>query len=568
MKSQNNNPATFISRFQNLTKKYKVGRNEICNLTSLEHYSLNVPPDREFITAYARAVNHGATEGTSLQEPVPNGFPFRFWSDVDGGNKIIHEEIAVQTCIVLRNMFGRKRNSIHYELATNPTPDPEKGEKAKIWYFDEQGKQFVVNKERAVKINSEVRKLARGQYLDDNYSGNRLIGACKAKVPLDEESMKNSPNPRKKRYDFSKTTYVDGRYFPEDSRGKLSYDLVVKYMPYPILGGEEGQLELTSMTNHWEKHFYDLDREKREKRKGYTNHSTSKLSTEFVRELLDNIGREFCDEYEPWTRIVWGLKHEGDEFYDLAVEWSMKSAKYEDGCADKLWDCELKEGGCTIGTVIHYVKESVSKPEWSAFLAKHGMKLQSAKPQRYDPQEPYYIGDYIREFSGKSYEMSKHEVWDTLFEKLKQCCLVLNESTTKTIVKESRNRPFKIEEKDLRTVYARKTVSYQIETEHTINGEKRVFVTTEKMNLFDPLEDKRLWFDSTAVIPFPPNIQPPIDDSTNRVLNTFGGFKAKFVDKVDMGIIQPVLDHISVVWANRDTQCFQFIMNWRGGIIV
>ena len=44
------------------------------------------------------------------------------------------------------------------------------------------------------------------------------------------------------------------------------------------------------------------------------------------------------------------------------------------------------------------------------------------------------------------------------------------------------------------------------------------------------------------------------------ILNMFPGFKAKLVDKVDMDIVQPLLDHILNIWCRGNAEHFEYVM--------
>jgi hypothetical protein len=158
-------------------------------------------------------------------------------------------------------------------------------------------------------------------------------------------------------------------------------------------------------------------------------------------------------------------------------------------------------------------------------------------------KEKYYIADYIREFSGRTIRKSKKEVWEMLVEKLSKCVLCINSSKLSYVIKESSVTPFRMLE-DLK--YDNRFVYFEHTNEE---GNKK----KGKLKIFEPLEhDRRFWFDLITSIPYVPNIDPPIDDSTNYPLNIFPGFKAQFVADVDMKIINPILNHIKEVIANNN----------------
>lgn len=58
-------------------------------------------------------------------------------------------------------------------------------------------------------------------------------------------------------------------------------------------------------------------------------------------------------------------------------------------------------------------------------------------------------------------------------------------------------------------------------------------------------------------------------DIGHRVLNTFNGFKAKLLEetKVDFTPIQPIIEHLKVVWCNNDESKLKYILSWFAHII-
>lgn len=72
------------------------------------------------------------------------------------------------------------------------------------------------------------------------------------------------------------------------------------------------------------------------------------------------------------------------------------------------------------------------------------------------------------------------------------------------------------------------------------------------------------WFVYKCLVfePYPPGITPPISNG----FNLFRGFKAKLVDKVDLALIQPVLDHFAEGWSGSNKEWNHFILSWFSAI--
>ena len=48
----------------------------------------------------------------------------------------------------------------------------------------------------------------------------------------------------------------------------------------------------------------------------------------------------------------------------------------------------------------------------------------------------------------------------------------------------------------------------------------------------------------------------------DRVLNVFPGYKAQFVEKVNMDIIKTLLRHIHEVWSSKDRETSGWLIKW------
>ena len=78
------------------------------------------------------------------------------------------------------------------------------------------------------------------------------------------------------------------------------------------------------------------------------NLETRSPSQAEVQEILSYIP---ADEYDLWIRVLQGLHDLGDHMLDLAIEWSAKSTKYQQGCVEQKWKTFTSGGGLTWSTV-------------------------------------------------------------------------------------------------------------------------------------------------------------------------------------------------------------------------
>jgi len=73
-------------------------------------------------------------------------------------------------------------------------------------------------------------------------------------------------------------------------------------------------------------------------------------------ELADIIKLKHIKEYHTWTRLVWSLANAECHSYSIAKAMSQRTDNYDEDVFNKLW--QNSKTGCTIGTFLHYAKES------------------------------------------------------------------------------------------------------------------------------------------------------------------------------------------------------------------
>ena len=73
-------------------------------------------------------------------------------------------------------------------------------------------------------------------------------------------------------------------------------------------------------------------------------------------DILDNINIEYIDEYDSWSKMVWGLMNNSKTNKKLARRLSRRSDKFEEDAFLNLWNnCR---SGITIATIYYYSKKS------------------------------------------------------------------------------------------------------------------------------------------------------------------------------------------------------------------
>lgn len=101
------------------------------------------------------------------------------------------------------------------------------------------------------------------------------------------------------------------------------------------------------------------------------------------------------------------------------------------------------------------------------------------------------------------------------------------------------------------------------------NGVKVVDQKIKDMHRFCDLPDMYLDiynnYNGTVFTPYD-CISKDFDSGIN-LYNTYYGFKSDWVDTDDFSLIQPILDHIMLVWANNDKEKYTHIISWIAHII-
>ena len=75
-----------------------------------------------------------------------------------------------------------------------------------------------------------------------------------------------------------------------------------------------------------------------------------------LQDILDNIDIKFVDDYDSWTKIIWGLKNDSKLNKSIAKRFSKRSKKYDEESFLKIWN--NGRYGNSIASVYHYSKKS------------------------------------------------------------------------------------------------------------------------------------------------------------------------------------------------------------------
>tara|TARA_R110000737_G_C14617241_1_gene492201 strand:+ start:27 stop:2423 length:2397 start_codon:yes stop_codon:yes gene_type:complete len=84
--------------------------------------------------------------------------------------------------------------------------------------------------------------------------------------------------------------------------------------------------------------------------------STSGKSSDYLTNIVNNISLKYIDEYDAWIKLLFALKNDSKNNYNLAKSMSKKSTKYDDDKFNEIWNSS--KSGNTIGTVHYYSRKS------------------------------------------------------------------------------------------------------------------------------------------------------------------------------------------------------------------
>ena len=243
-----------------------------------------------------------------------------------------------------------------------------------------------------------------------------------------------------------------------------------------------------------------IERPVKEKKKVVVQRDTKEIlkTLEMIveNEMMGMLSDERANNHDDWMNVGWTLYNIGfgcDEFLDLWTTFSKRCAwKFVDGeCQDK-WS-DMKMGNKTLGSLFYMIKQDAPE-KYTELMQKIHPKLKTMKPTIYDPAEPYYIGDFIEEFSFRKFNEPKEVVHEMLVAKLRKCAASVLAPTI-SVIKEDATNSFKFRPQNLTRDYPGRYVTYV----STVNKLVKNVVTTieqeEKMHIFDPLYcDNRLMF--------------------------------------------------------------------------
>jgi len=303
---------------------------------------------------------------------------------------------------------------------------------------------------------------------------------------------------------------------------------------------------------------------------------------EKVKIALGLLTDDYANNYGLWIEVCFALKNIANEstnnqFSDLWHEFSQRSKKYNHDACNKIWqETKPKEGGITIAS-LYYNAKKCNPEEFKKLFPKKPLNLRVKIPlPPYNVREPYYWYDYVREFHLKKYTVklsSKPDLgpfappppipnWllEILKNKIAKCARYI------ILPGERRWCYFKVSDKN---AYFYETINsnprnhpYRLAVTYEYPEDGKICQVIGYPSIYTPLfECQELWCNNVDFIPFHEDqrINVPKD-----IFNLFPGFAAKLVEWSDekMQLIQPLLNHIRICWANNNEDYYKWMLQW------
>ena len=165
----------------------------------------------------------------------------------------------------------------------------------------------------------------------------------------------------------------------------------------------------------------------------------------------------------------------------------------------------------------------------------------------------YYWYDFHREMTSQVFS-SKDAMLEVFTDRIKRVALVAYNMEDHIVRKISEDNMFQFDKKS-----PRGGVRYM--STDPITGKDRVMRESfaRILDVWGAIDDVPFYnsLDFRPIGAFEEDYIEP-----ERTFNTWTGFKAELVDEVDMDYVQPILNHIKIVWASGDEDIYHYLLCW------
>lgn len=254
-----------------------------------------------------------------------------------------------------------------------------------------------------------------------------------------------------------------------------------------------------------------------------------------------------ADDRTDWRNVLWGIQSEvGEDGLDIAIDFSKRSkAKYV-GSRDVRKTMEDANGSIKVGSLWHWLKEDNLALFNELQGEQHALMKVEEKP--FSLTDEYYLMDFIN--------MLIEKTWDD-FGTLQA---IFNKHVRRALFRTFGGFDWYVKLNEKERFMALRKLPRDIIYYFKIDPKgQRYRVQVRFMELADALINIVPKYDSVIFHPFAPT-EECIEQG--RDMNIWPGFKSRLVECVDMAKIQPILDHINIVWASENKIHYDYILAW------
>jgi hypothetical protein len=256
------------------------------------------------------------------------------------------------------------------------------------------------------------------------------------------------------------------------------------------------------------------------------------LSFAFINARKDEAQSEL-EIKEVWEETIYSLYRHGGGIDASNNVWT------------SLYGAREKLNGYTIKSLHYWAREN---PGY--FFVFRKVKLTNAGIYN-AKDDSYYWGDFRRMITTGVFS-SYQDLQKAFVENFNRVCVVAMKGSDNFYIK-TEGDPFTRTTIDLIARYEEKNAKGAVQT-----------VNLNFKQLYDMNIDEITRYNGVVFEPY-----DILKDSykNEKLFNMYFGMKANFVENVDLNLIQPILDHINLVWANEEELKFKYLLSWMAHIV-
>lgn len=268
-----------------------------------------------------------------------------------------------------------------------------------------------------------------------------------------------------------------------------------------------------------------------------------------LEELVYSIAGHIRQPRTIWLNIGRAIKSIDAELFELWVGWTLQQEKYS-----TQQDKDIKtEQMSSLWDELEPLEKSL---EFIQRLSNKSRK--EYKP--FDMKDDYCFADFFSDYHEKEFQ-SIQGLKLAIIPNLKRVFACVEGANNKKIFKESPENLF-IENTSISRL---SDINFWVNVQEEDGNikKKRISLFKGKQPFINSIV-KEFLYRGTCFIPYSPMKCPKIKD---KYLNYYAGMKAELVDKVDINLITPILNHIRIVWCRDDAKIYKYVLDWLSHIM-